>query len=156
MLIILSLLTLISCSPEDSSLYEEKPTPPTTEQPNEPDPPKSSTMKVTIGSFTFTATLATNATVTAFKAKLPLTLNMSDFNNNEKGCSLPSSLPTAASNSGTIHTGDIMLYGSSSLVLFYETFSTSYSYTRIGHIDNIAGLKAALGKGNITVKFELG
>lgn len=115
----------------------------------------SNAMKIIIGNITFTATLATNATTTAFKAMLPLTLNMSDFNNNEKVCSLPNSLTTSASNPGTIHTGDIMLYGSSSLVLFYETFSTSYSYTRIGQVDNISGLKAALGSGSVSVKFEL-
>lgn len=114
----------------------------------------SKTMKIMIGNATFSATLASNATATAFKAMLPLTLNMSDFNSNEKVCSLPGSLTTSASNPGTIHTGDIMLYGLSSLVLFYETFSTSYSYTRIGQVDNVSGFKAALGSGSITVKFE--
>lgn len=115
----------------------------------------SNSMKVTIGTVSFTATLATSATAIAFKAMLPLTLNMSDFNNNEKVGSLPGSLTTAASNPGTIHAGDIMLYGSSSLVLFYETFSTSYSYTKIGRIDDVSRLKAALGAGNVTMKIEL-
>lgn len=114
----------------------------------------SNSMKVSIGNSTFTATFSNSATAKAFKAMLPLTLKMSDFNNNEKVCSLPSSLTIAASSPGTIHTGDIMLYGSSSLVLFYETFSTPYSYTRIGQIDNVAGLKAALGSASITIKFE--
>lgn len=115
----------------------------------------SNSMKVTIGTVSFTATLATSATAIAFKTMLPLTLNMSDFNNNEKVGSLPASLTTAASNPGTIHAGDIMLYGSSSLVLFYETFSTSYSYTKIGRIDDVSRLKAALGAGNVTMKIEL-
>lgn len=115
----------------------------------------NNSMKVTIGNTTFTATLSSGATVTAFKALLPLTLTMNDFNSNEKVASLPRSLMTAATNPDRIHTGDIMLYGASSLVVFYETFSTSYSYTRIGQIDNPAGLKAALGRGNVTLKFEL-
>lgn len=72
-----------------------------------------------------------------------------------KVCSLSGSLTTSASNPGTIRAGDIMLYGANSLVLFYETFSTSYSYTRIGRIDPVSGLKSALGRGDITVKFEL-
>lgn len=115
----------------------------------------SNIMKITIGSTTFSATLASNTTVTAFKAMLPLTFNMSDFNSNEKVCSLPNSLSTSASNPGTIHTGDIMLYGSSSLVLFYETFTTSYNYTRIGRVNNPSELKTALGLGNVNIKFEL-
>lgn len=155
----LSLLTLTSCSPKDNFTDEQKPQPPTTEQPetepNKPAPPKSNTMKITIASTVFTATLSSSATVTDFKATLPMTLSMSDFNNNEKVAGLPGSLTTAASNPGTIVTGDIMLYGSGSLVLFYETFSTSYSYTKIGRIDNPTGLKAALGKGNVTIKFEI-
>lgn len=147
---IVSLLMLTSCSPGDNFPDEEKPTPPHTEQ----HPPQSNTMKITIGTTVFTATLATNASVTAFNAMLPLTLSMSDFSNNEKVASLPSRLTTAATNPGTIVSGDIMLYGSSSLVLFYETFSTSYSYTNIGRIDDTTGLEAALGRGNITIKFE--
>lgn len=149
---ILSLLTLTSCSPEDSFLNQEMSITLITEQPNEPE--KSNTMKITIGNTVFTATFASNTSVRAFKAILPLTLSMSDFNSNEKVAELPGNLTTAATNPGTIVAGDIMLYGSSSLVLFYETFSTSYSYTKIGRIDNPAGLKAALSKGNITIKFE--
>lgn len=155
LMMILSLLTLTSCSPGDNFTDDERPIPPTTEQPNESDPQKSNTMKIAIGSNIFTAILATNTSVRAFKAMLPLTLSMSDYNSNEKVAGLPRSLTTAATNPGTISTGDIMLYGSNSLVLFYETFSTSYSYTKIGRIDNTAGLKAALGKGNVTIKFEM-
>lgn len=48
-----------------------------------------------------------------------------------------------------------MLYGSSCLVLFYDSFSTSYSYTPIGHIDDADGLAEALGKGGVTVSFQV-
>ena len=112
-------------------------------------------LKITIGTNTFTATVHNNATATAFKAKLPLTINMTELNGNEKYFDFPNNLPTNASNPGTIQTGDVMLYGSNTLVLFYKTFSTSYNYSRIGRIDNPSGLEDALGSGNKTVKFEL-
>ena len=117
--------------------------------------PTGSKMKIKIGNSTFTATLYENATATAFKSMLPLTVNMVELNGNEKYVDLPHSLPTIAANPGTIQNGDLMLYGSSTLVLFYKTFSTSYSYTKMGRIDDVRGLVAALGTGNKSVTFEL-
>lgn len=112
-------------------------------------------LKLTIGANTFTATLYNNSTVIAFKSRLPLTIDMSELNGNEKYFDLPNNLPANASNVGTAQTGDLMLYGANTLVLFYKTFSTSYHYTPMGRIDNASGLAAAFGSGNITVKFEL-
>lgn len=112
-------------------------------------------MKITIGSAVFTATLNNNATAKAFKARLPMTINMTELNGNEKYFDLLNALPANASNPGTIQTGDLMLYGSNTLVLFYKNFSTSYNYTRLARIDNPSGLANVLGSGNITVKFEL-
>ncbi len=111
-------------------------------------------MKIKIGKHTFTATLHDNATTIAFKAMLPMTVNMVELNQNEKYVDLTHDLPTNASNPGIIQTGDLMLYGSSTLVLFYKTFSTSYSYTKLGRIDDPLELATALGSGNITVTFE--
>lgn len=116
----------------------------------------TSNMKITAGGKTFTATLADNATAAAFAKMLPLRLSMSELNGNEKYCYMDTSLPTSASNPGTIHAGDIMLYGNSCVVVFYETFTTSYSYTPIGRIDNADGLKAALGSGSVVVEFGIG
>eukprot|EP01035_Chromulina_nebulosa_P059102 gene59102-80929_t len=114
----------------------------------------SSKMKITIGSSVFTATLNNNATTTAFKAMMPLTVNMGELNGNEKFYYFSATLPHNASSGGRIEVGDLMLYGNNCLVLFYEGFNTSYSYTRLGKIDNTAGLVAALGTGSVTVKFE--
>ena len=111
-------------------------------------------MKIKIGTRTFTATLYDNATATGFKSLLPITVNMTELNGNEKYVDLPGNLPTKASNPGTIQAGDLMLYGSSTLVLFYKTFSTSYNYTRLGRIEDTTRLAAAVGSGNVAVTFE--
>ena len=112
-------------------------------------------LKIKIGSKTFRATLLNNATVTAFKARLPLKISMSEFNGNEKLYNFPANLPTNASNPRTINTGDLMIYSSNVLVLFYKSFATSYSYTRLGSIADPSGLESAVGAGNVTVTFEL-
>lgn len=111
-------------------------------------------IKIKGGSQTFTATLLDNNSANSFKAMLPLTINMNELNGNEKYYDLPNSLSTNSSNPGTIKNGDLMLYGSKTLVLFYKTFSTSYSYTKLGAVDDVTGLASALGSGNITVTFD--
>ncbi|MBR0065941.1 MAG: hypothetical protein IJQ06_10165 [Paludibacteraceae bacterium] len=111
-------------------------------------------INVIVGTKTFTATLADSETGRAFAQLLPLTLPMTELNGNEKYHYLDSSLPTDSYQPGTIQAGDLMLYGNNCVVLFYETFSSSYSYTRIGSIDNPAGLASALGSGNVSVRFE--
>ena len=140
---ILTFFSLTSCDKDGSS--------------TEPEPPFAVEGKIQIvaGSKTFAVSLFDNSAAKAFKLMLPLTLDMNDFNSNEKVGSLPNSITTTAINPCTIQIGDIMLYGSNRLVLFYETFSTSYTYTRIGKIHDTAGLKAALGSGNVTIKFEI-
>lgn len=114
----------------------------------------TTSMKIIIGDAVFTAILNNNATVKAFKSKLPITLKMKELNGNEKYVELPENLPNNAVNPGTIQSGDIMLYGSNILVLFYKSFSTPYNYTRIGRIENPTGLTKALGAANATITFE--
>jgi hypothetical protein len=113
------------------------------------------TINLQIGSKTFTAKALDNASSRALLAMLPMTVTMSELNNNEKYYQLPNGLPTNAQDVGTINMGDLMLYGSDTLVLFYKSFTTSYSYTRLGYLENVSGLEDALGSGNVEVKIEL-
>lgn len=151
-LIVMSLsVTLTSCSTDNPMLL-----PPETEQPVPPvnNNPMSNNLKISVGASSFHVTLEDNAAARAFKALLPMTVTMAEMNGNEKYYYLPENLPTAASNPGSIQTGDLMLYGSSCLVLFYESFRTSYSYTRLGRVENPSGLASALGRGSVSVTFE--
>ncbi|MEG0915415.1 MAG: cyclophilin-like fold protein [Myroides sp.] len=116
--------------------------------------PSTSKMKITVGTAVFTATLYDNPSANVFKALFPLTINMKELNNNEKYFDLPNPLPTNASVGGDIKAGDLTLYGTNTLVLFYKSFNTSYSYTKLGYIDNPTGLATTLGNGNVVVKFD--
>ena len=107
------------------------------------------------GTHRFAVTLENNPTARAFAQMLPLTLDMPDLNGNEKHVSLPRSLPTHAVRPGTIRTGDVMLYGSDTLVVFYKTFPSSYRYTRIGRVTPVDGLVQALGTGSQRLVFAL-
>jgi len=111
-------------------------------------------MWMTAGQRRFAITLTDNAAARAFAAQLPLTLDMTELNGNEKHGELPKALPANASRPGTIRNGDLMLYGSDTLVLFYLTFNSSYSYTRLGRVDDPDGLSQALGPGDVRIAFS--
>lgn len=122
---------------------------------NNDDTMTSNKINIKVGAKVFTATLLDNNSAKAFKEMLPLTISLTELNGNEKYYDLPKNLPANSSNPGTIKSGDLMLYGSRTLVLFYKSFSTSYSYTKLGSADDATGLAAALGDGNVPVTFEL-
>jgi hypothetical protein len=107
-------------------------------------------MKAIINEKEYIINLEDNEMTKSFIDLLPLEVKMNELNSNEKYVYLDTTLPTNSSNPKRINAGDVMLYGNNCLVIFYKSFDTSYSYTRIGHIDDLPNL----GNGNITVKFE--
>jgi len=108
-------------------------------------------MNIKVNNKIFKIVLEDNKTVKSLTQKLPITLEMSDLNNNEKYCYLDFTLPTDSKSVKNIKKGDVMLFGNSCLVIFYKSFTTSYSYTKIGHIENPADIETALGKKDIKV-----
>lgn len=126
----------------------------------EPDatqtPKKSdeSRMWITIGERRFVITLAENEAARKLAAMLPLKLDMEELNGNEKKKELPDALPTNESQPGTIRNGDLLLWGSRTVVIFYQTFDSTYSYTRLGRVDDPTGLAQALGRGDVQVTFS--
>jgi hypothetical protein len=112
-------------------------------------------MWMTVGTQRFAVRLEDNPTARAFVQLLPTTLKMAELNGNEKHARLPRNLPTDSVRPGTIRAGDVLLYGTDTLVVFYQTFRSSYSYTRIGRIDESAMLTQALGPGDQQVTFTV-
>ena len=112
-------------------------------------------IKVIIGTKVFVATLFENETAKELKKILPITLNMRDLNKNEKYFHFPKSFPMDKFSPKMINSGDLMLWNDNSLVLFYETFSTNYQYTKVGKIDNPNMLAQTLGSDHIKITFDL-
>jgi len=97
----------------------------------------SDTVKVFINDKEYKLNLYDNETSSSLVKLFPLDVTMKTLNENEVYVYLDEKLPTNSSNPKTIHSGDVMLYGDNCLVIFYKTFNTSYSYTKIGHIDDL-------------------
>ena len=113
-------------------------------------------MTVKTGGQKFQAVLYDNETARALQERLPLTLEMEELHGNEKFYYLDEELPANSENIGNIKAGDIMLFGSDCLVLFFEDFGTSYNYTRIGHIKEEEAFVNVLSAGTVEVTFAAG
>ncbi len=111
-------------------------------------------MHITVGTNRFVADLDSSEAAQELRTLLPLTLEMQDHLRNEKHAPLPRSLSRADQRVGRIEAGDILLWQGDTIVLFYESFDSAYSYTRLGRLRDVEGLKAALGAGSVRVRFE--
>ena len=115
----------------------------------------SKSAKLLIDNTEYIITLEDNETVDVLVNNMPLDLSMSNLNGNEFYSYLDFTLPTNSYDPGKINKGDIYLYGNNCLVIFYESFNTSYSYTKIGKLDNIEVLDNIKDKNNIIVSLEI-
>ena len=112
-------------------------------------------MNVKVGDKSFTATLEDNTAtreLIEMMRKEPVSIDMSDYSGFEKVGPLGRSLTTEDQQT-TTSAGDIVLYSGNQIVMFYG--SNSWSYTRIGKIDDLSGWEDALGRGSITAVFSL-
>lgn len=149
---LISMLILTGCKGTGES---SEPVLPENEPQTEAEVGEMINITITAGGQSFQAKLYDNETTRAFLERLPMTVDMGELNSNEKYAYLSNSLPVNSGNPSTIHTGDIMLFGSDCLVLFYEDFSTAYSYTTLGYVEDISGFKEALGEGSVQVGFSI-
>ena len=115
--------------------------------------PEESRMWMVVGERRFVVILSDNVTGHAFAKMLPLTLDMAELNGNEKHADLQKALPANASRMEMISNGDLLLYGSKTLVVFYKAFTSPYSYSNVGRVANPDGLAHALGEHGVRVQF---
>ena len=108
------------------------------------------TINVSIQGNTYEAKIESNNTAKDFLKLLPMTLNMTDQNGNEKYSYVYSGLSTNVTKTKNILAGDIVLSGSSTIKIFYKSTKSSGKVIKIGHIDNLPDL----GSDNISVSFN--
>lgn len=113
----------------------------------------SKKITVTVGDKEFAAELNDSKAAQELYDMLPLAVTMTELNQNEKYYVLPNELTADKQKVSRIQAGDIMLYRSDSLTLFYDSFDTEYEYTPLGKINDPTGLKDAVGDGDVSVTF---
>lgn len=112
-------------------------------------------VNVSIGERVFQLQLVDSPASHEFTDRLPLTIEMIDVNQNEKYARLDAGLTRHDEIAHQIEEGDVKLWSGDGLVIFYESFESSYAYTNLGYIVNTEGLKESLGQGDVRVSFTL-
>lgn len=111
------------------------------------------TLKMTIGETEVKVKWEDNESVDALKElckDAPLTISMSMYGGFEQVGPIGARLPSDDVQTAT-GAGDIVLYSSNQIVVFYGT--NSWAYTRLGHITDrdADGMRALLGNGDVTI-----
>ena len=163
LLLAIMIIALTSCSKSDNSSTQ-----PTTDEPSTtittPSDDNQTTkedetvnMKLTlkIDDMEVDAIWADNDSVKALKnlAKDGLTINMSKYGGFEQVGSLGKSI-TSSDTRITTNPGDIVLYSSNQIVIFYD--SNTWSYTKLGHINlSKSELTDLLGDEDVVITLSL-
>jgi hypothetical protein len=149
--------SLVSCSRSTSNPTTE---PSTTSdnitiQPKEDDELMNKILSLKIGNTLVDVNWLDNDSVTALKklAKDNLTIKMHMYGGFEQVGSLGTSI-TSADTKITTSPGDIVLYSSNQIVIFYD--SNTWAYTKLGHINlSKSELTYLLGDGDVTITITL-
>lgn len=140
-LLAITLISLTSCGKSNSSLTPTTDEPSTTittpsgdNQRTKEDETANMELTLKIDGIEVDAIWADNDSVKALKnlAKDGLTINMSKYGGFEQVGSVGSTLPSSDTRI-TTNPGDIVLYSSNQIVIFYD--SNTWSYTKLGHIN---------------------
>ena len=112
--------------------------------------PEEEIMKLEIDEKVLDVSWNNNASVTALNEIKPLTINMHLYGGFEQVGSIGKSI-VSDDKDITTKPGDIVLYSSNQIVVFFGT--NTWSYTKFGHINlSDSELNTLLNKSNVTLK----
>ena len=112
--------------------------------------PEEEIMKLEIDENVLDVSWNNNASVTALNEIKPLTINMHLYGGFEQVGSIGQSI-VSDDKEITTKPGDIVLYSSNQIVVFFGT--NTWSYTKLGHINlSDSELNILLNKSNVTLK----
>ena len=143
--------TLISCGQSTANPATD-PSQPTTQ---EDDELMNKTLSLKIGNIEVDVNWLDNDSVTALKklAKDGLTIEMHMYDSFEQVGSLGTSIKSDDTRI-TTSPGDIVLYSSNQIVIFYD--SNTWAYTKLGHINlSKSELTNLLGDGDVTITITI-
>ena len=99
---------------------------------------KENQIRITVGESSFIVTLEDNESAAALRELLldgDRTISASNYGGFEKVCQLGTRLPSHDVQT-TTQAGDVMLYNSNQIVIFYA--SNSWAYTRLGRVEGLS------------------
>lgn len=111
-------------------------------------------MQLSVNGHLFTATMADNKAARNFydmAKESPISIRLQDYSGFEKVGPLDVELPRSDRQTST-QTSNIMLYAGDQIVVFYG--SHSWSYTRLGKVDDLDGWEEGLGRGAPSIRMR--